>query len=616
MAPGSRFLPDGACRFRVFAPALKSVALELPARGEIRPLLRDADGYWSAAWKDIAHGERYFYRLEDRLEDRVSRPDPASHSQPDGVHAASQAWDHSRFRWSDAGWVGIALEDMVMYELHAGTFTPGGTLEAVADRLDHLIGLGVNAIEIMPVCPFPGRFGWGYDGVYPYAVHAGYGGPDSLKRLVDACHASGVAVILDVVCNHLGPEGNYLGDFGPYFTDHYRTPWGRALNFDGPDSGPVRDFFVESAIHWFRDYHVDALRLDAVHQIHDLGARPFLAELGDRVEEFSRRDGRGRFLIAESDLNDVRVVRSRETGGYGLHAQWLDDFHHCLDVLLHPEQSGYRRDYGEARQFIKAFREGFVYSGEWCPSRRRRFGNSSSSRPGREFVAFIQNHDQVGNRLTGDRIATLSDPASGRLAAACLLLAPYIPLLFMGEEYGEVNPFLFFADYGDPALVEAVREGRKREFNHLETAGKIPDPVSESTFHASRLDWSRLDRPEHRRHLGFYRAMLRLRRSSPALSRPDKDTLEISGLDRVFWLRRWHASPAGVPGDEFAAFLNFNPEEARTRMQAREGNWDLVLDSSSEEWGGPGSMVPAGLAPGSGLTLPGLSAVVYRRRRD
>lgn len=610
MESGSRFLPDGTCRFRVFAPYLKSVSLELPARTETRPLVRDADGYWSAAWKDLAHGERYLYRLDDRL----SRPDPASHSQPEGVHAASEAWDHSRFRWTDAGWAGIAPEDMVMYELHAGAFTEAGTLEAVAERLDHLAGLGVNALEVMPVSQFPGRWGWGYDGVYPFAVQASYGGPDSLKRLVDACHARGLAVILDVVYNHLGPEGNYLADFGPYFTDHYKTPWGRALNFDGPDSGPVRDFFVENALHWFRDYHVDALRLDAVHQVYDISARPFLAELGERVEEFSRRDGRRRYLIAESDLNDTRVIQARDTGGYGMDAQWLDDFHHCVDVMLHPEKSDYRRDYGEPRQLIKAFREGFVYSGEWCPTRRRRFGKSSSPRPGREFVVFVQNHDQVGNRLTGDRISTLSDPASGRLAAACMFLAPYIPLLFMGEEYAEENPFLFFADYGDAALRDAVREGRKREFNFLETGGEVPDPISESSFLASRLDWSRLERRGHRQHLEYYRALLRLRRSSPALSRPDKDSLEMSGLDRVFWLRRWHAAEAGLPGDEFAAFLNFNPGEARARMQAREGTWVLVLDSASQEWGGPGTRAPSRLAPGAELTLPALSAAVYRKQ--
>lgn len=608
---GSRFLPDGTCRFRVYAPFPDSMAVDFPARKETRPLVRDPDGYWSAAWKDIVHGERYLYRLGDR----VSRPDPASHSQPEGVHAASQAWDHSRFRWSDSGWAGIPPEDMVIYELHAGTFTAEGSLEAVAGRLDHLSGLGVNAIELMPVSQFPGRWGWGYDGVYPYAVHAGYGGPDSLKRLVDACHARGIAVILDVVYNHLGPEGNYLAEFGPYFTDHYKTPWGKALNFDGADCGPVREYFIGNALHWFRDYHVDALRLDAVHQIYDVSARPFLAELGGRVEELSRRDGGRRFLIAESDLNDTRIIQSRDTGGYGLDAQWLDDFHHCVDVMLHPDRSGYRRDYGEPRQLIKAFREGFVYTGEWCPTRRRRFGKSSSSRPGREFVVFVQNHDQVGNRLTGDRISTLSDPASGRLAAACMLLSPYIPLLFMGEEYGEENPFLFFADYGDAALRDAVREGRKREFNFLETEGEIPDPVSESSFLASRLDWSRLERRGHRQHLEFYRALLRLRRSSPALSRPDRENLEMSGLDRVFWLRRWHAGSAGLPADEFAAFLNFNPGEARAHMQAREGIWDLVLDSASEEWGGPGTRAPARLDAGADLALPALSAAVYRKRR-
>lgn len=595
----------------MFAPDAPEAAVEFPATHGIRSLKKDRQGYWSAAWNDIAPGDRYLFRLGDR----PGRPDPASHFQPDGVHGPSQVWDHGTFRWTDAGWKGLALEDMIMYELHAGAFTGEGTLDAVAGKLDHLVNLGVNALEIMPVNQFPGRRGWGYDGAYVFAVQNSYGGPDSLKRLVDACHARGMAVILDVIYNHLGPEGNYLGEFGPYFTDHYRTPWGRALNFDGADSGPVRDFFIENALFWFREYHIDALRLDAVHQIYDTSAIPFLAELGERVRLFSRHEGRERYLIAESDLNDTRVLRDRAAGGYGMHAQWLDDFHHCLDAMLHKEKSDYRRDYGDPFQLVKAFREGFVYSGEYSPSRRKCFGRSSAERPGREFIVFIQNHDQVGNRLTGERISQLSSYEAVKLAAGTMMVAPYLPLLFMGEEYGETNPFLFFADYGDPALVDAVREGRKREFNFLGTSGEPPDPCAESTFLDSRLDWSRKDAGRHRAQLEFYRALIGVRKAEPALRRPDKDNLEVTGLDLVFFLRRWARGLGGAPDSEIAAFLNFNSAPVTTRIQARNGEWDLILDSADRRWEGPGSAAPSLLDSGTRLPLGPLSFALYRKRQ-
>lgn len=610
MEIGARYFGNGCCNFRIFAPDVPTVSVEFSGSRPTRLLKKDAQGYWSATWADIAPGDRYLYRLGDR----PGRPDPASHFQPDGVHGPSQVWDHGTFPWTDEAWKGLALEDMIMYELHAGTFTEEGTLEAVAGKLDHLVHLGVNALEIMPVNQFPGRRGWGYDGAYAFAVQNSYGGPDSLKRLVDACHASGVAVILDVMYNHLGPEGNYLAEFGPYFTDRYRTPWGRALNFDGADSGPIRDFFIENALHWFREYHIDALRLDAVHQIYDTSALPFLAELGERVRMFSRQEGRERYLIAESDLNDTRVLRDRSAGGYGMHAQWLDDFHHCLDSLLRKGKSDYSRDYGDPFQLAKAYREGFAYSGEYCPSRRKRFGRSSAERPGREFIVFIQNHDQVGNRLTGERISLLSGFESIKLAAGAMMVSPYLPLLFMGEEYGETNPFLFFADYGDPALVEAVREGRKREFDFPGASAEPPDPCAESTFLASRLDWSRKDAGRHRTQLEYYRALIAARKAEPALRRPDKDNLEVTAVDLVFFLRRREDGRGGSPDSEIAAFLNFNPAPAASRMQAINGAWDLILDSSDRRWDGPGSAAPATLESGAGLSLNPFSFVLYRKR--
>lgn len=609
---GARYLGNGRCRFRVFSPGKNSIMVEFPGRRESRPLQKERHGYWSAEWTDISPGDRYLFRLDSQ----PARPDPASHYQPDGVHGPSQVWDHGAFRWTDSGWHGVALEDMVMYELHAGTFTPEGSLEAAAGKLDHLVELGVNAVEIMPVNQFPGKRGWGYDGVYPFAVQNSYGGPDSFKRLVDACHSRGLAVILDVIYNHLGPEGNYLSEYGPYFTDHYRTPWGRALNFDGPDSGPVRDYFIENALHWFREYHVDALRLDAVHQIYDTSAIPFLAELSERVRDFSFREGRERLLIAESDLNDTRILRDRATGGYGLHGQWLDDFHHCLDSMLHREKSDYRADYGESFQLVKAYREGYVYSGEYSPSRRKRFGRSSAERPGREFVVFIQNHDQVGNRLTGERLSLLSSFESVKLAAGAILLSPYIPLLFMGEEYGEVNPFLFFADYGDPALVKAVREGRKREFGFLDTHGDLPDPAAEASFAASRLDWGRKQEGRHRLLFEYYRALIRFRKGENALRRPDKDNLEVTGMDRLFFLRRWDRGKGGAPDSEVAFFLNFNPEDSAARLQAADGTWDLLLDSADVRWDGPGSAAPKTLGAREDVTLRPSSLAAYRKRQS
>jgi maltooligosyltrehalose trehalohydrolase len=615
METGALFRPDGSCLFRVFAPEARFVTLELPRRGEARALSRGTgaeEGYWSSAFGDISHGEPYLFRPGG---DR-SYPDPASRHQPEGVHGPSAAWDQGLFAWTDGGWRGIPREDLIFYEMHAGTFTPEGTLDAAIGRLDHLVDLGITALEVMPVNAFPGRRGWGYDGAYPYAVHAPYGGPDAFKRLVDACHARGLAVFLDVVYNHLGPEGNYLAAFGPYFTDRHRTPWGRAINFDGPDHVPVREFFIRNALHWLRDYHLDGLRLDAVHEIHDESARPFLAELSERVEAFSRRDGRLRLLIAESDLNDDKVLRGRDQGGFALHGQWLDDFHHGLDALLHPATSNYRRSFGRTSQLAKAYRECFIYSGEYDPVRRMPWGRPSAHRPSGEFVAFIQNHDQVGNRMTGDRLTSLVGFEEAKLAAAALLLSPFVPLLFMGEEYGESNPFLFFADYGDPALVEAVREGRKREFRHHPDDPEPPDPMAEGTFAASRLDWSRPAAGRHRTLLAFYQALIRLRKSHPALARPDRGNMEVTECGAALLLRRRDPALPAVPDSGLAVFLNPSGAAVAWPAPLPAGTWDRVFDSAATEWDGPGGTAPAALEEGRSLMLGAFQAVIYLARNS
>jgi maltooligosyltrehalose trehalohydrolase len=420
---------------RVWAPLARTVEAELDGR---RVPLAPAGGGWHRA--DVASagpGTDYGFVLDGG----PVRPDPRSAFQPAGVHGPSRIVDHASFAWSDAGWRGVHLPSAVLYELHVGTFTPAGTFDAVIGRLDHLVALGVDAVELMPVAEFPGARGWGYDGVSLFAPHSAYGGPDGLKRLVDACHARDVGVVLDVVYNHLGPDGNHLGEFGPYFTDRYATPWGQAVNLDGPGSDEVRSFFVDNALMWLRDYHVDGLRLDAVHAIVDTSAVHLLEQLGQAVEDLAAATGRHLFLVAESDLNDPRIVRRREVGGYGMDAQWSDDFHHALHAALTGERDGYYADFGSLGHLATALRRGFVYAGEYAPFRDRRHGRLDPTLPGHRLLGFAQNHDQVGNRALGERSAALVSPERLQVAAALVLTAPFVPMLFAGEEWGARTPF-------------------------------------------------------------------------------------------------------------------------------------------------------------------------------
>lgn len=609
MQVGALWQGRDGCLFRLFAPLAERVRVKFPDKdGGARDLRRKARGYWELRAGDIRPGDLYLFQLDDG----EFRPDPASRYQPRGVHGPSQVFDHTAFSWTDSGWKGPALSDCILYEIHAGAFTEAGSLAAIASELPHLQALGINALEIMPVNQFPGTRNWGYDGAYLYAVQNSYGGPDSLKRLVDACHNVGMAVVLDVVYNHLGPEGNYLHEFGPYFTDHYRTPWGRAINFDQAWSDQVRDFFIENAMYWFREFHIDGLRLDAVHQMYDMSAMHFLAELEQRTTEFGEKDGHPRYLIAESDLNDPGILASRDAGGYGMDAQWLDDFQHCVDSLLRGKDSGYARDFGSADQLTQAYREGFVYAGEYCPTRRRRYGASSALRPPSEFIAFIQNHDQVGNRPHGERFNSVVDAESYKLAAGAMFLSPYIPLLFMGEEYGETNPFQFFADYGDPELARAVREGRKQEFAFLHDSRELPDPISVETFRRSRLDWSRLDQEPHRTTLRFYREMIGLRKSLPALARLDRAGMEMNAEGLCFRLRRRCLGTGDVGTGEISAVMNFGTATARTTLPAAEGDWLLVMDSADAQWGGPGTQAPRMAGPGTALEVAPRSFVVFK----
>jgi len=545
--------------------------------------------------EEIEPGARYLFRLNGDLE----RPDPASRFQPLGIHGPSEVVDPG-FPWSDQSWVGLPLRDYVLYEVHVGTCTPEGTFEGIIPRLARLKELGVTAVELMPVAQFPGGRNWGYDGVHPFAAQNTYGGPEGLKRLVDACHGKGLALVLDVVYNHLGPEGNYLSDFGPYFTDRYRTPWGKAVNFDGPHSDEVRRFFIENALYWVRECHVDALRIDAVHAIFDFSARPFLEELASSVHEEAERLGRRIFVIAESALNDPRVVRPPELGGFGHDAQWNDDFHHALHALLTGERSGYYQDFGRLRDLAKALRDGYVYDGRYSAFRRRRHGRSSKDIPTGRFVVFSQNHDQVGNRMGGERLSALVSPEALKLAAGAVILSPFIPLLFMGEEYGEKAPFPYFVSHLDPGLVKAVREGRKGEFSSFEWGEEPPDPQDEGTFLRTRPDHGLGLSGDGKALFDYYRELLRLRRevlSPVGMGGKAMEVTTIEGEEVLMIIRR---SAAG----EAALVLHFGRMPRTAALPLPRGRWHKALDSSDPRWLGPGGGAPDELLSDGRAAVP------------
>ncbi len=583
---GATYLGDDRCRFLAWAPFATEVEIHIVRPVErLIAMDRGERGYHHATVGGVPPGTSYLYRLGGQKE----RPDPASRFQPDGVHGPSQVVDPHAFHWEDRCWFGIPLQNLLIYELHVGTFTREGTFEAVIARLDDLRDLGITAVELMPVAQFPGTRNWGYDAVYPFAVQNSYGGPDGLRRLIDACHLHGLAAILDVIYNPLGPEGNYLADFAPYFTDRYRTPWGQAINFDGPGSDEVRRFFIENALYWFDEFHADALRLDAIHAIVDSSAYPFLAELAATTHREVDTLNRRVYLIAESDLNDARIIRPPELGGFGLDAQWSDDFHHALHVLMTGEQAGYYRDFGGIAHLAKALREGFVYTGQCSLHRGRRHGNSPVLNDARQFVVCSQNHDQVGNRMLGERLAHLVPFDALKLAAGVVLLSPFVPLLFMGEEYAETAPFLYFTSHADEALVEAVRQGRREEFASFQWAGEVPDPQAESTFDRSRLDHGLKHQLHHRVLRGFYKELIRLRKELPPLAYLDKGHLDVIGYENAksLFVRRWTET------DQAFAVFNFGEPEATLSFPLPAGRWRRQIDSSEKRWLGGGSAVPA-----------------------
>jgi maltooligosyltrehalose trehalohydrolase len=497
------------------------------------PLARGERGWWSGDVVGLGPGDDYALSLDRG----PSRPDPRSAWQPQGPHGPSRMVDHGAFAWTDNGWSGIDLTGAVLYELHIGTFSPAGTFDGAIERLDHLVDLGVDAIEIMPVAEFPGRWGWGYDGVDLWAVHSRYGGPDGLKRLVDACHAHGLGVIVDVVYNHLGPSGNYLAEFGPYFTDRHPTNWGRGVNVDGPGSDEVRAFIVENALMWLRDVHADGLRLDAVHAIADESALHVLEQLATAVRELGERLGRPLWLIAESDRNDPRYIRSTAEGGYELDAAWGDEWHHALHAVLTGERDGYYEDFGQMGLLAKALRQAWVYDGVYSPHRDRTHGRPPEGLHGAQFVVCGQNHDQVGNRARGDRLGHLVSPGRARIAAALLLTSPFVPMLFQGEEWGASTPFLYVTDHDDADLAQAVSAGRRREFARFGwVPAHVPDPQDPASFERSRLRWQEVGEPAHADLLEWYRALVALRRERPGLSTGSLDDVEVAFDEDRRWL--------------------------------------------------------------------------------
>jgi maltooligosyltrehalose trehalohydrolase len=521
--------------FSVWAPNARQVELLLPESAH--PMTRDDRGWWYVTAAADAESTYAF-----SLDGGDPRPDPQGLRLPNGPHGWSQLFDPGDFPWTDDLWTGVDLDGAVIYELHVGTFTPEGTLDSAAERLDHLVDLGVTIVELMPLAPFPGTHGWGYDGVAPFAVHEAYGGPAALQRFVDVAHRRGLAVCLDVVYNHLGPDGNYLDEFGPYLTDAHETPWGRALNLDAPGSDPVRRWVLDNVAQWLRDFHVDALRLDAVHELHDDRALHLLEEMSAEVDALAERVNRRLWLIAESDRNDPRTVSPRRAGGLGLHAQWADDVHHALHVALTGEDQGYYADFADPAALPKVMRSPFFHDGTWSSFRGRSHGRPvDETVPGRRFVASLQTHDQVGNRAVGDRLSASLEPGLLACGAAILLTAPWTPMLFMGEEWGATTPWQYFTDHTDPAIADAVREGRRSEFAaHGWDKTDVPDPQDPRTFEGSKLSWSEPARDPHARLLQWYRDLIRLRRRHADLRDGDLAGVEVSydAALRAFTMRR------------------------------------------------------------------------------
>ncbi len=605
---GAIYEGDGQCRFVVWAPKAQQLDVHIHAPDErVVTLESRPRGYFEGVASGVEPGSTYTYRLNGGDE----WPDPASRYQPEGPHGPSAVVDPQAFDWTDAAWRGVPHDRLVLYELHVGTFSHEGTFDGVIPHLEYLRDLGVTALEILPVAQFPGERNWGYDGVALYAPQNTYGGPDGFRRLIDACHAAGLAVYLDCVYNHFGPEGNYTGLSGNYTTTKYQTPWGEAINMDGPGSAEVRRFFIENALLWVREYHIDGFRLDATDRIIDESATHFLQELTTAIHAEGERLGRNVVVIAESDANDARYLAPPVLHGHGLDSQWGDDFHHALHALLTGERGGYYMQYGSVGHLAKAFRQNFVFDGVYSEYRERKHGSSPKMASARQFVVASQNHDQVGNRATGERLEHLVSFESAKLAAAAYLLSPYIPLIFMGEEYAETAPFQYFTSHTDPDLAKAVSEGRRNEFNRFNWAGDVPDPQDKATFQRSKLDHGLRESGKHKAINDLYRELLRLRRELPALAHLSKDDQEVIAyeVEQVLHVRRWHA------GHEVVLVLNFAESAVEIALPVPAGVWTRVIDTADVRWGGSGGETPDSVESDGRATvrMAGRSAVMLER---
>ena len=516
--PGITFNSAGQAEILLWAPKAKQVSIINENNESIDLNIADF-GYWKLSTNKFKHLDKYKFQIDNTVV-----ADPASLSQPNDVHGYSQCIDLKNYEWKDSLWKNIPLRDYIIYEIHTGTFSSSGTFNGIIERLDHLAQLGITAIEIMPVAEFPGGRNWGYDGVFPYAVEHSYGGAFALMKLVDACHSRNIAVILDVVYNHVGPEGNYLNEFGPYFTDKYKTPWGKAINFDDAYCDGVRNFFIENALMWFRDFHIDALRLDAVHAIYDFSAIHILKEINHATDLLKAESGKAHYVIVECDLNDKKYIDRFESGGYGCDAQWNDEFHHALRVTAGQEKTGYYSDFNGVEDLAKSYEDAYVYDGQFSKQRSKSFGIKTDN-PGQQFIVFSQNHDQTGNRLLGERNSVLYSSNMCKVLALAVMASPFIPLLFMGEEWGETNPFQYFVSHSDPDLINAVREGRKKEFSSFNFSGDAPDPIASETFEGSGLQWSLLNNPKHHSMFHFYKKLIHIRKKYFSLSEKDRQEL-------------------------------------------------------------------------------------------
>jgi len=595
--------PRGTCEFRVWAPNARNLKLLDAITGREIPMYEHERGYWETELDDCKPGFRYKYKINDQH----VFPDPASLSQPDGVHGPSEVLALQDYKWNDQQWKGIPPEEMIQYEIHTGTFTHEQNFKGIIHKLDHLAELGINTIEIMPVARFSGSRNWGYDGVYPFAVQDSYGGAAGLMELVDACHEKGFAVLLDVVYNHFGPEGNYVSKFGHYFAENYSTPWGKPINFDGPHSDEVRNFFIQNALMWCRDFHIDGLRLDAVHAIYDMGSIHFLRELANHLGRLGKETERAYHLIAESNLNDVTFIASPGTGGYGLDAQWSDDFHHALHTLVTGEKSGYYMDYGNISHLSKALEQAFVYDGAYSAFRKKTYGSPTEGIPANRFVIFNQNHDQVGNRKFGERLVELTDFETAKVAAGTMLTSPYIPMLFMGEEYAERNPFLYFVSHEDEGLNKMVRKGRQQEFSSFyDDKKEAPDPAAEKTFEQSMLSWRIGTTHEKQVMFSFYKRLIELRKKHPAMRKNNRDNMRISEAGKAIVVERWQ--------EDYFLIAFINPTEGSVAVNIPagiKGEYSKLLDSSDEKWDGSGNICPEKITANDQIGIPEKSIIIY-----